>query len=265
MCDVANLCDWGLLCSLVTTISFLQESSGITPLMALSAHDKPEIVKQLVSIGADWKVKDSSGKTPLDLATSVGSKETVDFLESLSSAPMDEEERELNRKDLLESVLGENLLGKNTTKDEAHNKYRMWTAVESINCQIGGDGRRNTWGINANNIFCAKDCTGVDLATKESYAIKVGMSRTLGEVPGSVWHDADGEEISSVKCLVGDVGGFDFVGYEEYHQLVANPSGSRAAVLHHLRCRRGALHLKCRRGQFVYPYLKKTILNFILC
>ena len=208
-------------------ISFLQDSLGITPLMALSVHDKPEIVKQLVSIGADWKVKDQSGKTALDIATAGGNEKTVKFLESLSSAPMDEQQRKANRKNLLESVLGEDLCGKNTTKNEAHNKYRMWSPVPSINCTIRGDGR-NSWSINANNIFCAKDCTGVDLATNEPYAIKIGMSRTLGEVAGSVWHDADGKEISSVKCLVGDVGGFDFVGYEEYHQLVADPSGSRA-------------------------------------
>lgn len=202
-------------------MSFLQDSLGITPLIALSAHEAPEMVSQLVSIGADMEMKLNMFpyKTALDIATERGNSETAALLQNLAGTPMDEEQRQANRQNLLKYVLGEDLRGMNSEEHVVHNKYRMWSSVSSINCQISSDG--NTWGINANNIYCVKDCSGFDRATDLPFINKIGMTRTLKERVGYVWHDANGKVISSVKCLIRDKGGFGVVSYEEYHTSVA--------------------------------------------
>ena len=187
--------------------------------MALSAHNKTEIVKQLVSVGADIEMQDLRGKKAFDIASEAENNETAAFLHSLASGvPMEQGEQEVHLRNLLESVLGAELNGMNSKEHVVHNNYRMWSAVPSVTCQISATG--NSWGINVNNIYCAKDCAGVDAGTGLPYVNKIGMVRTLEEKAGFRWQDADGEVISSVRCLVGDVGGFEVVGYEEYHNLV---------------------------------------------
>ena len=59
-----------------------QESNGMTPLMMAARYNKVEIIKLLVSKGADLKTRDENGFTALRYAQLSNAKEAADFLKS---------------------------------------------------------------------------------------------------------------------------------------------------------------------------------------
>ena len=59
-----------------------QESNGMTPLMMAARYNKVEIIKLLVSKGADLKTRDENGFTALRYAQLSNAKEVADFLKS---------------------------------------------------------------------------------------------------------------------------------------------------------------------------------------
>ncbi len=68
-------------------VNWQMESSGLTPLMAASSGGYVEVVKFLLSKGAEANRKDSNGRTALDRAKLVGAKDIVAVLAGLTKAP----------------------------------------------------------------------------------------------------------------------------------------------------------------------------------
>jgi RNA polymerase primary sigma factor len=59
-----------------------RDQNGLTPLMLAAARNRPGICKLLLAAGADAELLDRSGRTALNIATSVSAHETVAVLES---------------------------------------------------------------------------------------------------------------------------------------------------------------------------------------
>jgi len=190
---------------------------NMTTLMAITANGRTEIVKQLLSLGANPLSKDYSQEKSYDVAIKRNKSEIADFLESLSDTPMTLSEMERHRRHILIHVLGGPWSSMNTKERVAHNRFKKWTVMPQVKCQYDGTG--NSWDVNPNNIYCVRDCTGVDDASGKPYVIGIGEERTLGEKPGYRWVDSDGNPISSVQCLVRDIGGYEVTGSEGFHEL----------------------------------------------
>ncbi|ADX48308.1 RNA polymerase, sigma 70 subunit, RpoD subfamily [Paracidovorax avenae ATCC 19860] len=60
-----------------------RDSSGMTPLMLAAARNKPAICRLLLSAGADHRLLDPTGKTALEIALAVGSRDTAAVLEAV--------------------------------------------------------------------------------------------------------------------------------------------------------------------------------------
>ena len=60
-----------------------KRKSGLTPLMLAASFNDIEMMKYLISLGADPKAKDNSGMDALDYAAKLGQKSAVKFLENI--------------------------------------------------------------------------------------------------------------------------------------------------------------------------------------
>jgi ankyrin repeat protein len=60
-----------------------KRKSGLTPLMLAASFNDIEMIKYLISIGANPKAVDHSGMNALDYAAKLGQKSAVEFLEKL--------------------------------------------------------------------------------------------------------------------------------------------------------------------------------------
>jgi len=60
-----------------------QRKSGLTPLMLAASFNDIDMMKYLISLGADPKAKDKIGMDALDYAAKLGQKSAVKFLENL--------------------------------------------------------------------------------------------------------------------------------------------------------------------------------------
>jgi len=60
-----------------------KRKSGLTPLMLAASFNDIDMMKYLISLGADPKAKDRSGMDALDYAAKLGQKSAVEFLEKI--------------------------------------------------------------------------------------------------------------------------------------------------------------------------------------
>ena len=60
-----------------------QRKSGLTPLMLAASFNDIDMMKYLISLGANPKAKDNSGMDALDYAAKLGQKSAVEFLENI--------------------------------------------------------------------------------------------------------------------------------------------------------------------------------------
>ena len=60
-----------------------RRKSGLTPLMLAASFNDIDMMKYLISLGADPKARDNSGMDALDYAAKLGQKNAVKFLEDI--------------------------------------------------------------------------------------------------------------------------------------------------------------------------------------
>ena len=66
-------------------LTISKRKSGLTPLMLAASFNDINMMKYLLSLGANPKAKDNSGMDALDYAAKLGQKSAVEFLEKLDS------------------------------------------------------------------------------------------------------------------------------------------------------------------------------------